>query len=154
MAKKSSKKKQTKRSKKKYPYLEKRVNSRVRQEYLDYDYVDQLSDEEKEFLNKFSGEHYGGTFQKDGSDLTANDDEGYRESYNRNNARNRDLYGRVRNKVGATKLLNYDDTINIVEEHLTRDKNPENLEDAIIDYLDEKIINSSSDTDDSSDNSN
>jgi len=154
MAKKDTdKKKPTKRSKKKHPYLEPRLNSRVRQEFLDYDYIGDLSEEEKDFLNKFSGEFYGGTFSKDGSDITANDVEGYRASYNRNNARNRDLFGLIRNRVGATKLLNYDNVINIVEDQLARGISHDNIEDAIIDYLDNKSPDDSSDTSDSGDNS-
>lgn len=146
-------KKKTKRSKEKHPYLEKRLNSRVRQEYIDYDYVDNLSEEEKEFLNKFTGEYYGGSFNKDGTDLTADNTEGYRESYNRNNARNRCLYGRIRNRVGVTKMLNYEDIINMVEEHLSKGHSDSYIEDAIIEYLDKDFVDSSNDTDNSSSDS-
>lgn len=134
-------KKKTKRSKEKYPYLEKRLNSRVRQEYLDFDYINQLSDEEKEFLNKFAGEYYGGSFKKDGTDITATDKEGYRESYGRNNARNRCLYGQIRNKVSRTKLLNYEKVRNMVEEECVRETSSDSVEDAFIEYLDSKNVN-------------
>lgn len=149
MSKKKNPKRKKKRNQEVYPNLKKGLNSRVRQEYLDMDYIDKLSPDEKAFLDKFAGEYYGGSFNKDGTDLTANDNEGYREAYDRNNARNRCLYGQVRNKVGATKLLNYDDVKNVVEEHMAKDINPNNIEDAIINYLDEKAVNSGSNSDDS-----
>jgi len=146
-------KKSTKRSKQKYPYLKKRVNSRVRQEVIDYDYIDKLSDEEKQWLNDFSSEYYGADVGKQADEGKNNrfikGRDKVKEIQDENNARNRDLFGRVRNKVGATKLLNYDDVINIVEESLSRDINPENLEDALNEFLDKKFVDSGSNSNDS-----
>ena len=46
------------RSEVKFPYFVKHYNAKNKQEYLDVDYVDKLSIEEKKFLNKFLGEFY------------------------------------------------------------------------------------------------
>lgn len=138
-------KRKTKRSSKKYPALEPRVNSRVRQEYNDYDYIDKLSEEEKQWLNDFTEEYLNASVGKQSeaeNNRFHNTPELVKERTDQNNARNRDLYGRIRNKVGNTKLLNYDDTINIVEEHLSRGVKPDSIEDAIIEYLDKKLVKS------------
>ena len=146
----------SKRRKSKYPALEPRLNSRVRQEYIDYDYVDKLSDEEKKWLNDFTEEYTNGGVGKQ-SESEKNrfhkTPELVKECTDRNNAQNRCLYGQVRNKVGVTKLLNYDDIKNIVEEELVKEISSDNLENSIIDYLDEKFIQSSSDSEDNGDNS-
>lgn len=134
------KKKTKKRSKLQYPSLNPRVNSRVRQEYMDYDYVDQLDDEAKQFLEDFNKEHYQANVgrQKDeGKDNRFTKGKAaVKEAQDNNNKRNSDLYGQIRNKVGRTKLLNYDDVLNIVEDELSREVNPEYIEDAMIEFLD------------------
>lgn len=133
-------KKVKKRKKVKYPSLTPRLNSRVRQEYMDYDYVDQLSDDEKQFLEDFNKEYYQASVgrQKDeGKDNRfTKGKEAVKQAQHDNNKRNSDLYGQIRNKVSRTKLLNYDDVLNMVEDELSREVNPEYLEDAMIDYLD------------------
>ncbi len=125
----------TKRSKQKYPALVKKFNSRVRQEYLDFDYLDQLTDEQKEWLNKFTEEELNASFKNDETDFNQ-DKEEKRKIYNKNNARNRCLYGQVKNKVGATKMLNYEDSTNLIDEKNT--VSDDYIEDAIIDYIDSK----------------
>lgn len=70
----------TKRSNAKYPNLNKKLNTKLRRDYLDnLYYVDgvknrkdeqlirPLNDSEKEWLNKFNGEYYGASFDKDDS---------------------------------------------------------------------------------------
>lgn len=52
------------RSSKKYPALEKSVNLKTRQDLTDYDYLDKLSPEELEFLNKFTEETVSTSFTK------------------------------------------------------------------------------------------
>jgi len=141
----NKKKKKTKRSREKYPSLKRNLNSKVRQEMLDYDYVDQLSDEEKQYLEDFNSEYYNASVGKqadEGKDnrfIKGYDENGLSEVkkvQDANNARQRDLYGRVRNKVGATKLLNYEDSQAIVEDKLQGSLRNDNYEDALIDYLD------------------
>jgi hypothetical protein len=152
------KKGKTKRSKEKFPSLKRNLNSKVRQEYVDYDYVDgfnnystgeqvmrPLTDEEKQFLEDFNNEYYNASVGKQADEGKNNrfvkgyDEDGLSEvkkSQDANNARQRDLYGKVRNKVGATKLLNYEDSTAIIDDHFKKRLSASEYEDALIDYLD------------------
>lgn len=72
---------------------------RTRREFIDYDYVNQLSKEEIEFLKKFTDEYYGGGNFKRNEDRTFNysknahkTDIERRECYKRNARQSRDLY--------------------------------------------------------------
>lgn len=141
----NKKKKVTKRSKEKYPSLKRNYNSKVRQEYIDYDYIDDLDDESKKFLDDFNNEYYGASVGKqddEGKDnrfIKGYDKDGLSEVkkvQDANNQRQRDMLGRVRNKVGATKLLNYEDSKAIVDDYTQRNNQPTDYEDALIDYLD------------------
>lgn len=89
-------------AKKKFPRLEKNKNLKIRQELIDYDYIDKLSDEEKEWLNKFTNEYTCGSFQKiktgkrkgEYSSTNLHKTQAQREEcYNRNNLRNNDVHG-------------------------------------------------------------
>lgn len=128
------KNKKTKRSKVKHPALIKKFNSRVRQIEIDYDYLDKLSSEELDWLNKFSDEYIGASFNNDGTDIDQTP-EGRKAAYDKNNARNRCLLGQIQSKVANTKLLNYDTVINMVEEELSKEINPSRIEDVYLDYL-------------------
>lgn len=132
-------KKVTKRSKAQYPNLVPRLNSRVRQELIDYDYLDKLNPEELAWLNKFSGEYVNSSFNRDGNDLDESQ-EGRKASYDRNNARNRDLYGLLRSRVANTNLVNYDESLPLVEFEQNRDQNHEHIENAYINYLEDLEI--------------
>jgi hypothetical protein len=67
----------TRRSNAKYPNLNKSLNTKLRRDYLDNTYyvdgvkkkdeyvIRPLNDDEKEWLNKFNGEYYGASFDKD-----------------------------------------------------------------------------------------
>lgn len=137
------KKKETKRSKEKYPALKPKVNSRVRQEYNDYDYIDQLSDEEKQWLNDFTEEYSNAAVGKQSEadkNRFHNTPELVKDCTDRNNSRNRCFYGIQRNRVGATKMLNYEDASALIEQEANKDVDYESVEDAFIDYLDEKLI--------------
>ena len=132
-------KKKTKRSTHKYPTLVRDVNSRVRQEYLDYDYTDQLSDEEKKWLDDFNKEYYCANVGKQADEGKDNrftkGRKQVKERQTANNKRNNDLYGNIRNKVAATKLLNYNDAIELIDEQSNK-RDPKAIEDALIEYLD------------------
>jgi hypothetical protein len=91
LAVKNEKKKKTPRRKVKYPALKKQYNSRIRQEYIDYDYIDQLGKKELDFLNRFTEEETNANF-KHGGKLINKTDKEKRACYNRNNSRNRDIY--------------------------------------------------------------
>jgi hypothetical protein len=107
MQKKSQKKstKPTRRSRVQYPGLVKNVNTKVRQELIDHDYIDKLNDKEKEFLSNFNEEYLGANFQHRGKQLHKSKKR-KRDCYNRNNARNRDIYS-ISNVTGNLTNLDY-----------------------------------------------
>lgn len=133
-----NKKKKTRRSSVKNPALKKPYTTRVRQEYLDYDYLDQLNEDELEWLNKFTDEYLNDSFKRDGTDIQPYEKYG-KDANDRNNARNRCLYGALKNKDNKfqnKKLLNYDNIVGDIENELSREVNPKNIEDAYIEFLD------------------
>lgn len=129
--------KRKRRSNVKHPALHKRYNPKVRQEYIDYDYLDKLNPEELDWLNKFSEEYINARFQGDETDIDKSP-EGRKAAYDRNNARNRCLYSQLKVRRMNDKLLNYDDVVNIVEE--TQELPPSYIEDAYLDYMDEQFL--------------
>lgn len=93
-------------NKRKLPYgLHPRSFSRVVRDQVDQDYVDKLSDEDKEWLAKFNQAFYDGNFKGEGKEDWTTDQR--RAAYRANNARKRDVYGRARG-LGA---LAYSDTL-------------------------------------------
>jgi hypothetical protein len=131
----------SKRSKNKYPNLQKNLNLKRRQELIDFDYIDQLSDEEKEWLNKFMGEYMGASFprqvvtKKDGtiykrySSKNLHKKEDRVEIYNQNNARNRDVYAK-KTSTGGMEFFDEVTLDNLREKDIIADVN--SFEDAII----------------------
>lgn len=87
-------KKPTRRSKEKYPALIPHLNLRTRFEEIDYDYVDQLSESEKDFLNRFTEEYTNASFKHKNKVHKKKKDE--LESYKRNNDRNKDVLTRAK----------------------------------------------------------
>lgn len=83
-------KKQTRRNKAKYPALEPKFNLKSRADLIDYDYIDKLSDKEKEFLNSFTEEFIGANLKHKGKKLHRSA-KMKKDCYDRNNARNRDV---------------------------------------------------------------
>lgn len=57
------KKKKTRRSEAEFPALDPKLNLKTRYEILDYDYLDKLSQEEKQWLNNFSAEYVNADFK-------------------------------------------------------------------------------------------
>jgi hypothetical protein len=108
-SKKKTKKAKTKYKNIKYPGLKLSVQSRLNREFVDYDYIDQLSPDEKAFLSKFTQEQYSGTFEKNEDDTysydnfdpkiykgnLARNDKERRESYERNNKKLKDVHGQI-----------------------------------------------------------
>lgn len=111
--------KKKRRSSKKLAALDPRYNTMTRQEYMDaHRYMDgvrdkdgnelirPLTDDEKQWLNKFYSEYYNANLKRDGSDLHDTEDEAVRKDiYHHNNARNRDLHGQAKK---TRKLDNFD----------------------------------------------
>lgn len=97
----SEPKKPTKRSRTRFPGLVHEVNPRTRWENIDHDYVDQLSDKEKEWLSNFNEEYLSGNFNHKGKKFHRSK-QSKRDCYNRNNARNRDLFTLFRSRGWMT----------------------------------------------------
>lgn len=138
----------TRRSKAKYPSLKKKFNSRIKQEKIDFDYLDQLSPSELDWLAKFMEEENSASFKNDGTDLNTSKED-RKKIYDRNNAANRCLHGNLKNKADRynnKKLLSYEvlvnatDTSKSLENELSKDINPNSMEDAYIDFLESKQI--------------
>lgn len=118
------------RSKVKYPALTKKYNSRIRQEYLDQDYLDELSPEEMTWLNQFMEEYNNSSFKNDGSNID-NSAEGRKAAYDRTNARNRCLYGRLKLNNATDKVVDYEEVIHALDEQQVIN----NVEDSYIEYM-------------------
>jgi len=88
-------KKKNKRSNTKYPALDPALNLKTRTDLLDYDYVDQLSEKDKEWLNRFTEEYTHARFDHRGKKIQKSK-EHIKDAYDRNNSRNRDILTRVR----------------------------------------------------------
>lgn len=104
-------KKRPARSRVKNPGLKKHYHSRIRQEYFDYDYIDKLSEKEKEWLNSFTEEELAANFNHKGKKLNKTKAQ-KRKKYNENNARNRCIYS---NKRAAGYLGSLDDSAEEIE---------------------------------------
>lgn len=88
-------KKRNKRSKVKYPGLDKQYTLKIRQEVHDQDYIDKLSDKEKRWLNNFNEEYINANLKHKGKKLHKT--KVLRQSINRiNNNRNNDVYARTK----------------------------------------------------------
>lgn len=89
-----------KRGQKKYPNLSKGVNLKSRQNLLDYDYISQLSEKEKKWLDKFSKEYINASLDSKNLEKNLHNSQKLKKDcYDRNNARNRDLYTKI--EMGA-----------------------------------------------------
>jgi len=94
----SEPKKRTIRSRTKYPALSTKVNLKSRvDDILDVvSYASQLSPDELEWMNKFMEEYNNASFSKSNKKNLMKSKQEKRDSYNRNNARNRDVYNRLK----------------------------------------------------------
>lgn len=139
-----SRKGKKRRDQAKHPNLKKAFNPRVRQEYLDFDYLEQLSEKELDWLDKTMGEYYGASFDRQHPERNIQSYEKYGKDCNdRNNARNRDLYGALKNKdnkFSNKKLVNYDNMTGEIENELSRESDPNAIENAYIEFLTFKQI--------------
>lgn len=61
-------------------------------EFIDFDYLSSLSDDELDFLAKFSAEHYQNTFHNTENDFAERGSQQRKDCYSRENARNRDIW--------------------------------------------------------------
>lgn len=120
--------KKTRRSQTKNPGLVHEVNPKTRWELMDQDYIDKLTEKEKEWLSNFNEEYISGNFSHKGKKFHKTK-KSKRECYNRNNARNRDLYTILRTKGWMNGLPDNNDA-------LIEEKYSANPEEAIHEILD------------------
>lgn len=140
----------------KYPALVKEMNLKIRQESLDQDYINKLSEEEKAWLNQFNKEFVLADFRDKKDRLHPKEyitkkvkttgkkkkvDIYKKDCEDRNNSRNRDAYSitKINNMLKGEDLFVYAD-------HNNRSTNPNDTENVLIDYLDQ-LRNTDSDTD-------
>lgn len=87
-------KKESRRSRVKYPALSKGFNLKTRSNLIDYDYLDKLSDKEKAFLNAFTSEYINADMKHHGKKLHKTK-KLRKDCFDRNNSRNRDILTRA-----------------------------------------------------------
>lgn len=110
------KKKATRRSKSKFASLEPQYNLKSRQELIDYDYIQKLSDKEKKWLAKFTEEYVNASLDEAHPRKNLHNSKRLRKDcYDRNNARNRD----VLTKAKASGKFHYIDDVFKSEEDLS-----------------------------------
>ena len=114
----------------KYPALNPRLNGRIRQSTLDQDYLDKLTDKQKQWLNDFVEETNNASPGKRFYKTKAQK----REIYNQNNARQRDI---TSIKVATGGLDQWDKT---TETYLETEcaQSKDDIENALIEHLDDK----------------
>ena len=122
------KKKQSKRSREKYPALKPEFNLKTRYELIDYDYINKLSEDEKKWLNKFTEEYTNASLDTKNPKKNLHKTKKLRKDcYDRNNARNRCIL----TKANATGIVDSYEAVKIKVEY----------EEDIIDNLDAKRLN-------------
>lgn len=125
----------------------------IRQEYMDYDYIDKLSPEEKQWLADFTAEHYNASVGKQKDEGQYNrfyrSKEMVKESQNTNNQRNRDLFGKKRARRELDSLNNLG--LEKDDPHFAgyRKVDKDSTEDALIKILDHKRQNFDDSSEDS-----
>lgn len=118
--------------------------TKIRQEYLDYDYIDQLSEEEKAWLNKFTEEYLNAALVLDDDNEIIPEENIHKDPkykkliYDANNSRNRDKYGQLKTQHKQyNKLIQYENAVNTIEE---KQDISTSIEDNYIDFLDKKTV--------------
>lgn len=121
--------KKSRRVKSKFSALKKEYTLKTRLELLDYDYVDKLSDKDKQWLANFTDEYLHVNFNHSGKKFYKSKTK-KREIYNQNNSRNRDIFAREM----AQNKLEYLGT----HSGKSTEETPDNIEDALIYQIDNK----------------
>lgn len=96
---------------------------KANRDFIDFDYVSRLSEDEKLWLNQFSHEFYQARFLNDTKNLH-DDQESQRACYGANNARNRDIWNK-QTKSRVPPPSHFGSRLDLIE-------------DAIIDRIDEE----------------
>lgn len=133
------------------------VTTNLRKTYLDYDYLEKLTPEQLNWLDRFTDEYYGGGFEKENGEFTKDNlhktDALRKDCYNRNNAQNRCIFNR-QNSLGALAELN--EYYAEVEEGIRSNglNTTQNVQDLILDIKNAKFKKSSRNRKNSSENPN
>lgn len=121
-----------------FPGLDKKLFSKVKQEYHDIDYSHTLSDKDKKWLSQFMEEHLGAQLKEETLKNKYNrkpfhkSKKHKKDCFDRNNARQRDIYGL--NKATGT-LDDYDSTgVNNYIDSLSEDNH--SIEERLIEKID------------------
>lgn len=120
-----------KRQQAKYPGLKKELYSKVKQQYFDIDYINTLSEEEKQWLNDFLNEYYGANLNES-KERMHNTPTLRKDVFDRNNARNRDIYNVA---ITGGRLDHLDDALLIKLQEFESD---DEFEERLIDLIDEE----------------
>lgn len=120
------------RHKEKFPALNVKRMVSNRREYVDYDYVAGLDDKAKDFLNRFTEEYYIANFNHKGKGVDKTK-KAKKDSYDRNNQRNRDLYS----KAKVTGLMDNAPTKEYLQSKIDNEyiENASDLEEVLIELL-------------------
>jgi hypothetical protein len=123
-----AKKKVTKR----YLKQQKEFSPISKKDYNDYDYIDLLSDKEREFLYKFNSEFYSGRFQKDKEtneyiDPLHTTHDSRLDCYGNNNSSNRDIYPYVKYNKMLDQFITDNDLDGLVHTSLIGSSYEDNL---------------------------
>ena len=90
-------KKLTRRGATKHPNLKPELNLKTRYELIDYDYVNNLSEKDKDYLDKFTKEYTGASFDTDHPRRNLHKSRKLRnEVYGQNNSRNRCVWTKAK----------------------------------------------------------
>jgi len=139
----TKKKTTTKREKTNLRGLDKQLFSRIKQEYHDLDYINKLSDKEKQWMSDFMGEWLGANLNDSEKKMHVSRKR-RKQVYDMNNARNRDIMSNTR---AGNVLDSYDGEIRSADEvdpSLAEDRFIDNIEvdqemlDAAIEALKDK----------------
>ncbi len=129
------KKKRNRRQKSKYPGLDPKVNRINLRDVIDFDYINSLTDAQKEWLSKFSVEYYSAGFDHTKTSYKNKTPihkgkKARRKIYKRNNDRNFDMTSYLWN---FRALASWEDEVK--DNIKTKTNNPEN---ALIEAIDMK----------------
>lgn len=100
----------------KHPGLKKHYNLKSRQDALENDYIDKLSESEKDWLNSFNEEYVNANF-KHGGKILHNTKMLKKTCFDANNARNRDVYNRAKSSGKLDSIELFHDRDKTKEEH-------------------------------------
>lgn len=117
----STPKRKTRRSAAKYPALNPRFYSRLKREFYDIDYIEKLSEQEKEWLNAFLEVELNASFTNSEKKVVRNTKANRKRVYRNNYTRMTDIHGIMKSRGALDELdgkVDENQTTNAVEELL------------------------------------